>query len=96
MENAEMVKELVKLRTGQEPQINEPTCVIWQAEHKDCIGCSSNLSCGMMSSVMMVVLKSMLYEPKDFDDFLKTQDYVSKMTNKILNAKTVEELKAIE
>lgn len=92
MESSDMVKEIIKLRTGEEPQIHEPTCLLWKADHKNCKGCPSGLPCAMMATIMLATLKGAMYEPKDFEDFVKTSDFVSKMIDRILDAKTVEEV----
>lgn len=96
MENtSDMVKELIKLKTGEESQYNEPTCVIWKADHKGCEGCSSELPCARVAHIMLASYKGAMYEPKDFEDELKTYDVVTKIIDKIMVAKTVDEVHSI-
>jgi len=93
--NSDMVKEIIKLRTGEEPQIDEPTCVIWKADHENCKGCTSDLACGRLATILLVSFKAAMYEPKNFDDHIRALEYQSNMVDRILDAKTVEEVHSI-
>jgi len=95
MDASDMVKELVKLKTGEESQYDEPTCLLWKADHETCEGCPSSLPCARVVAIMLTVLNASLYEPKNFEDSLKTQDVVHKITDRILAAKTVDEIHSI-
>ena len=96
MEPSEMVKDIIKARTGEEPQIHEPTCVLWKADHENCTGCPSNLPCARMTAILLATLKEMMYEPKDFEDFIKTLGITSSTIDRILEAKTVEEIHSMQ
>ena len=91
----DMVKEMLKRTTGEEPQIDEPTCLLWKADHKNCKGCPSDLACAKMVAIMLITLKGSLYEPKNFEDSLVTQSVMSKITDRILAAKTADEVHTI-
>ena len=91
----DQVKALIKLRTGEEPQIDEPTCLLWRADHKNCKSCPSELACAKATAIMMTTLKGSMYEPKDFEDSLKTMAVISKIMDRILSAKTTDEVHTI-
>lgn len=95
METSDMVKEIIRIKTGDEPQMHEPTCLLWKSDHKNCEGCPSNLQCAQMVAIMLSSLRGSMYEPKSYDDFVRTMDGVHETTEKILEAKTVDEVHSI-
>ena len=92
---SDVVKEMVKLQTGNEPQIHEPTCVLWKAEHGNCKGCQSELPYCQMVSVMLATLQQSMYTPTSFQDLQDMMKKSHETMDKILEAKTTDEVKAL-
>jgi len=94
----EMVADFTKMVadfTKEEPQINEPPCVLWKADHPNCSGCPSELPCARMVTIMLIQTQSVMYIPKDFEDFQKTSRRVTELVGKVLKASTVEEVMSL-
>jgi hypothetical protein len=90
----EEVKKILEAK-GEAPQINEPTCVIWKADHKTCFGCMSELSCSKFIRLNLAMLEPMMYTPKNYGEFLQQNTRIENLISKILDAKTINELKLI-
>ena len=91
----EEIRKLIEDTAGDSVGMDEPVCVLWKADHKNCAGCPSELGCGKMVRLHQVLLIPMMYQPKDFADFQKMQTRIDELTDKILKAKSVEELEVI-
>jgi len=90
----DVLKELVLKSTGKEPLIDDVECKIRTGEKK-CIGCPSELSCSQLIMLQLFLYKVGLYSPKDFKDYLEQEKYRNSGITKILEAKTVTDLKEL-
>lgn len=77
----EMVREMVRAN-GDEVATGTEKCVSWRSKHSNCVGCSSELGC---RKVVRLIL----------DDSVRTGERPQEILDRILKAKTVDELKAI-
>lgn len=59
METQDYIKELV-VRQGDDIGMNEPVCVIWKSDHKNCFGCPSELGCSKMVSLHLIEMQPMV------------------------------------
>jgi hypothetical protein len=89
------IQKMVETIAGDSVEMGEPTCVLWKADHKNCVGCPSELGCGKMVKFELLALIPMMYHPRDFADFQKMQTRIDELANSVLAAKSVEELHAI-
>ena len=87
-------KELISL-TGDAPQIDEPQCIIWKADHPNCYECPSELPCGKLVHLMLVAVSVNQYSPTSYEDFQQQHNRIEELQDRILKAQTDEELKAI-
>lgn len=85
------MQELV-ISQGDEVAIHEPPCVLWKSEHENCVGCHYELGCGKVVHLMLVMMTPMMYQPKDYDDFVKMDNRIQELMAKTLEAKTPDEL----
>lgn len=88
-EISEEVKEMVR-KCGDEVALHEPPCVLWKADHENCVGCQYELGCGKVAHILLIIIDP--YEPKDYDDHLKKQRHIFDLTDRTLEAKTPDEL----
>jgi hypothetical protein len=98
LENPEQkTSDLVGLvrKGGDKVSIHTEECVLWGLEHSNCEGCSSELGCAKVTRYMLVGMLPVIYQAKGFEEFLKMQEHISEVQEKILNAKTPEDLKKI-
>ena len=93
-EMMDMFKELVTTN-GDEVAMDEPPCVLWRSEHPNCKGCPYGLGCGKMTSLGIVFMQSLIYQPNSFEDFQKMERNILRLQEMVLGAKTVEELHRI-
>ncbi len=70
---------------GNECLINTPECVIYKSEHKNCIGCSSNLGCSKLAGILLTI-------SLDFEDSLKTTKKTADIILSLIEAKTNKEV----
>jgi len=87
-------EELVR-SLGDEVWIHTARCQIWKAKHPNCCGCPSELGCGKVVHLLGVVCHSMTYQPTSFEDYQKMENRITELQQRILKAKTPEELRAI-
>jgi len=92
--NSDMVKELIQSK-GDSVGMHEPVCVIWKADHENCIGCPSELGCDKMVKMLATMMIPMMYSPKNFEDYQSMIHHIESLNNRILDAKTLEELNLI-
>lgn len=91
---SEGMAKLVRER-GDKVSIHTEECVIWGLEHPNCVGCSSELGCGKVVKMLLVMMLPMIYESKNFEDFQKMQQRIEKLQEKILHARSIKELKGV-
>ena len=91
-ETSDLMKEMVETIAGDSIAIHEPQCMIWKADHDNCVGCPTELGCGKMVHMMLVSLTPLYYKPKDYDDFTKMHNRVQELMYMTLKAESVEEL----
>ncbi len=89
----QIIIDLIKQETGNEPQYDQPTCLIWNADHKNCKDCPSALPCCQLLSLLIVTLQGSQYQPTSFQDALDRDNRVANTMDKILHAKTDTEVK---
>ena len=87
-------RELVE-KCGDDIAINEPTCIIWKADHSNCLGCPSELGCGKLVHLMLVHLIPMTYTPKNFEDHQKMHTRILELQRMVLASSTTDELRAV-
>lgn len=90
----EMAQEKVRAN-GDEVAIHTEKCVLWGLEHPDCVGCSSILGCCKAVNLILRMMIPLMYQPKSFDDFVRMEKRIQELNDRILNAKTLDELKAV-
>jgi hypothetical protein len=93
-EPSEMMQEIVE-QQGDKVAIHTADCVTWKAEHPNCFGCPSELGCGKTVRLMLITATTLMYQPRDYDDFAKMQSRLDDLMQRTLQAKTVAELKSI-
>lgn len=92
MENTDnMLYEMIR-ETGNPVLIHTKDCIIWQNEHLNCFGCPGNIGCDKLLLMKMLLTQSLLYSPKNFQDFLEMNKHINKMMKKILGAENREAL----
>lgn len=79
----------------QQLMMEEPMCVLWRADHKDCIGCPSNLSCAKLIKLIGVLMAVSLYESKSFVDYQVQSKRMEELVKMCVDAKTFDELHKI-
>jgi hypothetical protein len=82
-------------KTGQAVMLNTPECVIQKMENKNCTNCQYGLGCNKLAAILEIQFQASMYKPKDFEDQLKTNNLIASRIEKILAAKTVEEIKEL-
>jgi len=87
-------EELVR-SLGDEVWVHSARCQIWKANHQNCCGCPSELGCGKVARMALMTLHSICYKPSSFEDYQKMHQRIIELQDKILKAKTSEELRAI-
>jgi len=93
-ETMERFKSIV-IDNGDEVAIKEPPCILWKADHKNCKGCQYELGCGKYVALLLVVMMPQVYTPTCFEDFQKMETRIEELQDRILKAKTPDELKTI-
>ena len=79
----------------EQVMMNTSECVIRKLEKGNCKGCSYELNCAKLSSIIIIQNHLMAYKPNDFLDSVKTRLTASDIIESILNAKTPEEIEKI-
>lgn len=93
-ETMDMLKEIVILN-GDEIGMGEPPCVLWKADHDNCVGCPYELGCGKQVHLGLAMMSRLAHTPTSFDDFQKMENRIQELQDRVLKAKTLKELKAI-
>ena len=89
----EMTKLVIS--KGDAVAIHEPPCVLWKVDHDNCEGCQYELGCSKVVRLLLVITTPLIYTPKDYDDFVKMEERIQELMDKVLKAKTPAELKAL-
>ena len=87
-------QELVE-QQGDEVGLDSPTCVIWKADHDNCKGCPAELGCAKAVAMMGISLTPLMYTPKDYDDYNRMHRDIGDKLDRVLKAKTSEEIHSI-
>ena len=93
-ELSESIQGLVEQR-GDKVGIHTPQCFIWGTEHENCVGCEFEMGCSKLTSIMLVMVGASNYPPNDYDGFVRQQNHIKELTDKILKAKTRKQLEAL-
>ena len=88
------MQELVSAR-GDKVSIHTQECILWKLEHSNCFGCPSELGCGKVVHLMLLMMLPMMYKPSNFEDFQKMQQRITELQDRVLQAQTADELKEI-
>jgi hypothetical protein len=95
------IKDLIEEKTGQRPLIETVECILRKnslikANVKNyCKGCSSELSCKEEVAIYGIFALASSYEAKNFDDHLRKTKFIQSSIDKILTAKSPEDLDKI-
>ncbi len=95
LSTTEAIKTMVEDIGSNNVAINEPPCMLWKAEHKNCKGCEYEVGCAKVVSILLATMQGAIYTPKDFNDFRAMQVTITKTIESILKSKTSEEVHAI-
>jgi len=90
-----MRAEKIVKEHGDQPLIGKPESEKWLTEHGSCKGCPSEVACGKVKLISIILHTPQIYEPNSFQDFLEMQKWMKETINKILGAKTLKELENI-
>ena len=91
---SEDFQDLVR-KGGDKVELHQQTCVLWMLEHKNCSGCSSELGCAKAVTMLGVSLTPLVYQPKDYEDFERMHQSIQSKLDKILHAKSAEEVRTL-
>lgn len=80
---------------GDRVDIHTHVCVEWKLNHETCEGCVSELGCAKAVAMFGVSLTPMMYEPKNYADFEAMHESVQLKLDKLLQAKTIEEIQTV-
>ena len=92
-ELSDLYKELV-IENGDEVAMGEPPCVIWKFDHDNCAGCKYELGCGKLVALRLIAMQTIIYSPKEYEDFQKMHYNIQHLQEVALKAKTIKELQA--
>ncbi len=88
---SDLIKNMV-MSNGDDIGMQEPICLLWKSEHKNCFGCPSELGCSKMTSIMLVEIQPMV----DMELGRNTDyDLIALAIDIIMEAKTVKEIRKI-
>jgi hypothetical protein len=87
----EELKRVIRAK-GDPCEVDSLQCELWLKDHRDCMGCPSCLGCAKLSRILGIFLSTVIYSPKDFQDFRDQMNHIMKLADKALSAKTLEEL----
>lgn len=91
---SEEIQELVR-NNGDEVAIKEPPCVLWKAEHGNCVGCKYELGCGKVVRLMLIMMIPMMYKPTSFADHQTMENRIQELIALTLKTTTPDELRAV-
>lgn len=80
---------------GEPVLIRTPTCNQWLAEHENCKDCTSELGCCKSVSLLLVSMTPMMCAHISDAHYETEQASIQDKMDKILAAKTVDEVQAI-
>lgn len=80
---------------GDKVNMDTLECVQWRLKHPNCHGCLSELGCSKAARLAMVQALSLAYQPRSFEDFQKMYHRLFELQQKIIAAKTLEELEKV-
>ncbi len=86
--------DIVK-KQGDRYEMDTSTCVLWKMEHQNCFGCPSEIGCSKTVRLALVNSMPLVYTPSSFADFQSMHTRVQELTDKLLAAKSLDELKAV-
>ena len=93
-EISEDIQKLVE-QNGDKVGLDTQECVIWKLKHPNCFGCPSELGCGKVVHIMLLMMIPMTYKPNSFDDFSKMHQRISELQVQVLKTDNLETLKKI-
>jgi hypothetical protein len=84
-----LTEEAIKIvrKQGIQPMMNTSHCIEWKEKEKRCNGCISEPSCLKVLLIKKTLKVRDKYQPKDFFDFLKMEQWIDLTQRKILQAK---------
>jgi len=97
MEDFKPMDELRKLveENGDEVGQGSTECDLFHVDHTNCDGCKYNLGCAKLSHLGLIMLLPAMYNPTSFDDFLNMTQKMTNLQKRVMEAKSMEELKGI-
>jgi len=90
-----MLRKTITLASGDVVLEGTPECLIYTQEHDNCYGCRSQLGCEKLIQMIKLTILSTMYKPKDFDDMVKTQKRMTELSQDVLKATSLDELKKL-
>jgi len=94
MNGMDEIKEIVE-KSGSQVGMGEPVCLVWKAGHGNCFGCPSELDCGKVTRIGILILATGGYTPTSFSDYQEMHRRTNSLMEQIMTAQTPEELKAV-
>lgn len=88
------IKELVETH-GNQVSIDTDECKRWIEKNQNCKDCASEIGCLKFVMINHCLLVRAQYTPKSFEDFLSMEKWIRETIDKILKAKTIDELNKI-
>lgn len=88
------IQDMVR-SNGDEVALSEPPCILWKAEHENCVGCQYELGCNKVVRIMLVMLIPLAYTPTSFADHQAMTNRIVELTDLTMKAKTVKELELV-
>jgi len=88
------MEELVR-ENGDAVAIDEPPCLLWRANHKNCQGCEYELGCGKSVRLMGIMMIPMFYKPISFADYQAMINRIQELTDMTLKTRTPDELQLV-
>ena len=92
---SEIWTQTIEKTTGEQVMVNTADCVIHTYSGGECSTCRHCLPCNKLAAIMAIQYQASVYQPKDFFDQIKTAKTASDLIEKIMRAKTDEEIKEI-
>jgi hypothetical protein len=79
------IKSMVEAK-GNPIHMGSEYCKQYKAEHGNCVGCESEKGCNKVVNIMLLMVQSATYTPKNFKDSIDTHEYASKKIAEILES----------
>ncbi len=93
-EKFDELKKMVE-DTGIKVGATSDECVLYKTTHKNCGGCKYELGCCKYVTLVHIEISSILYQHKDFNDFMVTAKKVGELITRVIEAKTSDEVSTI-